>query len=399
MITLVANLGSTSFKYKLFDISDDQERVLAVGAADRLGQGQSNWSVEVGDQERYGVVDLADHTAAIELHLAQLTELGAIASIDAVEAIGFKAVHGGPISGAVRVDEQVLDTMQQFADVAPQHNPPYIAAMRAFMERLPNVPQVAAFETAFHQTVPMARQVYGIPYEWTEKLGIRRYGFHGASHRYIATRMAEIAPDATRVISSHLGGSCSICAIRNGRSVANSFGMTAQSGTFHASRVGDFDAFALLKLLQSGLDLDTIWQRLGKEGGLLGISGVSADMRLVEEAAEQGNTQAKLAIDAFVETCRHYIGAYLAILNGADALVFTGGIGQHGKELREAVCSDLEFAGIKLDHAANKSAKGSEETRIDAPDSKTQIWVLPTNEELIVARQTVDVLTSDTVQS
>lgn len=390
MIVLIANLGSTSFKYKLFDMPS--EKVLGTGAADRIGQGRSSWSVDVGGKTEKGEVDLADHAAAIELHLERLLKLGAIAKITDVQAVGFKAVHGGPISGAVKVDEQVLAVMEQFSDVAPQHNPPYIAAMRAFMKKLPGVPQVAAFETAFHQTIPLARQVYGIPREWTKELGIRRYGFHGASHRYIAVRMKEIAPNLRKVISSHLGGSCSICAIQDGQSVANSFGMTAQSGTFHASRVGDFDAFALLKLLKGGLSLETIWQKLGKEGGLKGLSGVSADMREVEHAAAAGNADAKLALDAFVESCRHYVGAYLAILNGADALVFTGGVGQYGKAIRAAICANLDFAGIVLDPAKSQAANGSAETRVDAAGSRTQIWVIPTNEELIVARQTVAAL-------
>jgi acetate kinase len=396
MIILIANLGSTSFKYKLYAMP--QERVLAVGAADRIGQGGSNWSVAAGDAESKGTAELSDHGEAIELHLTKLVDSGVIDRIDEVDAIGFKAVHGGPISGAVLVNDDVLDTMEQFADVAPQHNPPYIDAMRAFAEKLPGVPQVAAFETAFHQTIPLARQVYGIPHEWTNELGIRRYGFHGASHRYIATRMSELAPDARRVISCHLGGSCSICAIRDGESVANSFGMTAQSGTFHASRVGDFDAFAILKLLAAGIDLDTIWQTLGKSAGLKGLSGVSADMREVEDAAANGNKQAKLAIDAFVESCRHYVGAYLAVLNGADAIVFTGGIGQHGKAIRAAICRGLDFAGVELDPAKNDAAKGNEESRIEKPGSRTAVWVLPTNEELIVARQTVEVLATRSTQ-
>jgi acetate kinase len=389
MLILVANLGSTSFKYKLFDMP--AERVLAVGAADRLGQGKSNWSVDAGGRSRSGVDDLDDHAAAIALHLKLLVEMGAIASMDAVEAIGFKAVHGGQISGAVRVDDHVLATMEQFNDVAPQHNPPYIAAMRAFMRTLPKVPQVAAFETAFHQTIPLARQVYGVPHQWVTDLGIRRYGFHGASHRYIATRMAQLVPGARRVISCHLGGSSSICAIRDGKSQANSFGMTAQSGTFHASRVGDFDTFALLKLLKSGMDLDAVWRTLGKESGLLGLSGVSPDMREVEKAADAGNAQARLAIDAFVDTCRQYVGAHLAVLNGTDAVVFTGGIGQHGKAIRAAICRDMDYAGLDLDLARNESARGGEETRIDT-GSGAQIWILPTNEELVVARQTLDVL-------
>lgn len=397
MIVLIANLGSTSFKYKLFDMSDGSEVVLAQGAADRIGTPPSRWSVEAGDQKREGAADLADHSAAIDLHLRELVNLGAIASIDAVDAVGFKAVHGGPISGAVKVDEHVLATMERFSDVAPQHNPPYIAAMRAFQKKLPSVPQVAAFETAFHQTIPAARQVYGIPYEWTE-LGIRRYGFHGASHRYIATRMAEIAPKANKIISCHLGGSCSISAIENGKSVANSFGMTAQSGVLHASRVGDFDAFAISKLLATGITLDTVWKRLGKEGGLLGISGVSSDMRDVEKAAAAGGPgcqRAKLAVDVFIESVRHYIGAYLAVLNGADAVCFTGGIGQHGKAIRAAVLEGFDYAAIAIDAKKNEAAKGNDESRIEAAGSKVQVWVLPTNEELIVARQTVDVLKNE----
>ena len=395
MLILVANLGSTSFKYKLYDlVPNSHETALAEGGADRLGLGQSNWSIKTDSASKDGNVDLADHAQAINFHLKELISLGVIDSIDAVDAIGFKAVHGGPISGAVTVDDHVLDTMQQFADVAPAHNPPYIAAMKAFAKQLPGIPQVAAFETAFHQSIPMFRQVYAIPYEWTQDLGIRRYGFHGASHRFIGTRMSEIDPAITKVINCHLGGSCSVCAIENGQSVANSFGMTAQSGTFHASRVGDFDAFALMKLLapESGLDLPTIWSKLGKASGLLGISGISSDLREVQEAAAQGNDRAKLAVDAFVESVRHYVGSYLAVLNGADALVFTGGIGQNAKAIRKAICDNLQFAGIELDETKNQNANGSEETAIHAANSKTQIWVVPTNEELIVARQTADVL-------
>ncbi len=391
MLILVANLGSTSFKYKLFDFPS--ERVLAVGAADRIGQGDSAWSVEADGREVSGKIDLADHAAAVALHLEQLVKLGAIASIEAVEAIGFKAVHGGPISGAVEVDDKVLATMQDFADVAPAHNPPYIAAMKGFAAKLPGVRQVAAFETAFHQTIPMSRQVYGVPWEWTEA-GVRRFGFHGASHRYIATRMAEIAPDCRKIISCHLGGSCSICAIEDGQSVANSFGTTPQSGVFHNNRVGDFDAFALLKAMNLPSvqgDLEKAMHLMGKQGGLLGISGVSPDLREVQAAAAEGNERAKLAIDAFIESIRHYVGAYLAILNGCDALVFTGGIGQHNTPIREAVCQNMDYAGIMLDAQKSKQAKGSEETRIDK-QGKVAIWVVPTNEELIVARQTYDVL-------
>jgi acetate kinase len=223
--------------------------------------------------------------------------------------------------------------------------------------------------------------------------GIRRYGFHGASHRYIATRVKEILPEARRIISCHLGGSCSVTAIDNGKSVANSFGMTAQSGVFHCNRVGDFDAFALQKLLKGGLSLDEIFRKLGKEGGLLGMSGVSPDMRDVEKAAAQGNARAKLAVDAFVESVRGFIGQYLVALSGCDVLAFTGGIGENGVAIREAICHGMEWAGIALDSAKNQ-VRGKEE-KISNVESDVQIWIVPTNEELIVARQTEAVLSAN----
>jgi acetate kinase len=399
MIVLVANLGSTSFKYKLFDMNSD-EAVLAEGAADRIGQSASAWSISpASGAKAEGTANLPDHGAAIELHLVELKKLGVIESVDAVEAIGFKAVHGGPISGAVLVDDHVLAVQQQFADVAPAHNPPYIAAMKAFRKKLPAVPQVAAFETAFHQTIPAKRTTYAIPYDWTEKLGIRRYGFHGASHRYIATRMAQLNPKARRVISIHLGGSCSVCAIHDGKSAANSFGMTVQTGVPHASRVGDFDAFAILKLQAAGVDLDTVWKRLGKEGGLAGVSGVSPDLRDIEKAAASGNARAQLAIDVFVESVRDYLGSYLGVLHGADAVVFTGGIGQNSRLIRRKVIEGFEFAGLALDASKNESTGGKDEKRIDGPGSKIEIWVMPTNEELIVARQTVAVLNNSKLET
>ncbi|HVS71696.1 MAG TPA: acetate/propionate family kinase [Phycisphaerae bacterium] len=391
MIVLVSNIGTTTFKFKLFDMAKG-ESVLAEGAADRIGQGKSAWWMTAGASPKVsGTTDLADHAAAIELLLGELTKAGVIKSIDEVQAIGFKAVHGGPLS-VVRVDERVLRVMRDFSDVTPLHNPPYIAAMEAFAKRLPKVPQVAAFETSFHQTIPLKRQAYAIPYEWTEKLGIRRYGFHGASHRYIATRMKELAPSVRKIVNLHLGGSCSVCAIEDGKSVANSFGMTTQTGIPHAARVGDFDAFAMMKLLKQGIDLDTIWKKLGKESGMLGMAG-SQDMRDVETKAAAGDARAKLAVEVFVEACRHYLGAYLVVLNGADAITFTGGIGQNGSAIRAAILEGMEWAGVRLDPEKNKTTRGNIEGRLDDGQGRVQIWMLPTNEELIVARQTVATLT------
>jgi acetate kinase len=375
MLVLVANLGSTSFKYRLLDMERNGE-VIARGGYERIGQKDSPYKSH-GD-----VIDVI------------LKDIGRTP-----DAIGFKAVHGGPISGAVRVTDEVIAVQEQFADVAPAHNPPYIAAMKAFRQKLPNVPQVAAFETAFHQTIPLARQIYAIPHEWTEKLGIRRYGFHGASHKFIATRVPELVgkDHARRIISCHLGGSCSVCAIEHGRSVANSFGMTAQSGVPHNNRVGDFDTFALLKLIGQGLKLEEIFRRLSKEGGMQGMSGISPDMRDIEQAAASDagprGERAKLAIDVFVESVRSYIGSYLVALGGCDVLVFTGGIGENGVAIREAVCRNLEWAGIVLDHGKNQ-ARGREQ-KVSSVESNTEIWIVPANEELIVARQTVAVLNAN----
>jgi acetate kinase len=371
MMILVANLGSTSFKFKLLDMGRNGSEV-ARGSYERIGQADSPHR---------------SHGDVIDVILKELPQKP--------DAIGFKAVHGGPISGAVRVTDEVIETMAQFADVAPAHNPPYIAAMKAFAEKLPETPQVAAFETAFHQTIPLSRQVYAIPHEWTEELGIRRYGFHGASHRYIATRVPELVgkEDSRRIISCHLGGSCSICAIENGKSLANSFGMTAQSGVPHNNRVGDFDTFALMKLTTQGMGLEEIFRRLSREGGMLGLSGVSPDMRDIEREASAGNERAALAVEAFVESVRHYIGAYLVVLGGCDVLAFTGGIGENGVKIRESICRNLEWAGIELDEQKNQ-VRGKE-TKISRVESRAEVWIVPTNEELIVARQTAAVLSAN----
>ena len=368
MLVLVANLGSTSFKYKLLDTRRGGEEV-ARGAFDKIGQ--------TGSPHR-------SHAHVIDEIVNKLPRKP--------DAIGFKAVHGGPIRDAVIVTDDVIRTMQEFADVAPAHNPAYIDAMRALRKRWPDVPQVAAFETAFHQTIPQSRQVYAIPFEWTEQLGIRRYGFHGASHRYVAMRVAEVMgrDNARRVISCHLGGSCSVCAIASGKSVASSFGMTAQSGLPHNNRAGDFDAFAIKRLLRAGQKIDDVFDALGTRGGLLGISGVSRDLREIEAEAIRGNERAKLAIDVLVESVRHYIGAHLVALGGCDALVFTGGIGENAVNVRASICANLDWAGIALDPSKNH-VRG-QEARISRVESGAEVWVIPANEELVVAMQTVEAL-------
>jgi acetate kinase len=305
-----------------------------------------------------------------------------------VAAIGFKAVHGGSFSGVQRVRPEVLASMEQMNGVAPAHNPPYIAAMRLLSEKLPNIPLVAAFETGFHASIPPRLRAYAAPFDWAEKHQIRRWGFHGASHRYIATRMTELMGRSDlRIISCHLGGSNSLCAIRNGKSVATSMGMSPQSGLAQNNRAGDFDVFALPVVMEAtGKSLAEVLDDLAERGGLLGLSGTSGDVRDLEEAAANGNARARLALDVFVTGIRHYLGAYLVELGGADAIVFAGGIGENGVQIRAEVCAGLEELGISLDPALNAVAQG--ETAIHADKSRVQVWVVPTNEEIIVARQT-----------
>jgi acetate kinase len=387
---LVANLGSTSFKYRLFDMTDESQ--LARGAVDRIGSGQSSCVVEIGQQPRQQrTADVPDHAVAVRMCLEQLTdpEHGCLQNAAEVSAIGFKAVHGGRLSGVQRVTPDVLAAMEEMNQIAPAHNPPYIRAMRNLSDKLPDIPLVAAFETGFHATIPARLRTYAIPAEWTTKLHVRKWGFHGASHRYIATRMAQLLGrgDAT-ILSCHLGGSSSLCAIRNGESVATSMGMSPQSGLPQNNRVGDFDPFALPWIMQqTGLSLEEVLDRLACQSGLAGISGTSGDMRDIEQAASSGNEAAQLALDVYVSEVRRHLGGLLVELGGADALVFTGGIGENGAQVRQAVCRDLGVFGIELDEQNNGTVTG--EGVISREGSRTQIWVVPTNEELIVARQTV----------
>jgi len=384
---LVANLGSTSFKYRLFDMTDEQQ--LARGGIERIGSDESRCAVEIGSWSDERLTHIPNHAVAVRQCLEQLTDPdhGCLADGGEVAAIGFKAVHGGHISGVQRVTDDVLTAMEAMNQIAPAHNPPYIAAMRQLAEKLPEIPLVAAFETGFHATIPDRLRYYGVPYEWAEKWNIRRWGFHGASHRYIATRTAEIlGRNDLRVISCHLGGSSSLCAIRNGQSVGTSMGMSPQTGLPHNNRAGDFDPFCLPLVMQAtGQSLDDVLRVLADQSGLLGLSGVSGDVRDLEEAADRGNHRARLALDMFISEVRRYLGGLLIELGGVDAIVFTGGIGEHGSRVRSAVCANLAELGIVLDPAANESAQG--EVEIHAAESRTEIWIVPTNEELIVARQ------------
>ena len=392
MKILVANLGSTSFKYRLLDAEDESQ--LARGGIERIGSDESRCFVEVGASRREKVLRVPDHAEAVRQCLAQLTDpdCGCLNEASEVSAIAFKAVHGGRLSGVRRITAEVLAAMEEMNSVAPAHNPPYIAAMRQLAEQLPEIPLVAAFETDFHRTIPDRNRYYAVPYEWAESGLVRRFGFHGASHRYIATRTAELlGRDDLRIISCHLGGSSSLCAIRGGKSVATSMGFSPQTGLPQNNRCGDFDPFALpLVMQQTGKTLAEVLDVLASQSGLLGLGGAGGDLRDIVAAAESGNDRARLALDVFAGSVRHYLGAHLVELGGADAIVFTGGIGEHRAGFRASVCENLEELGIVLDPQANETARG--EAPIHAAESRVQIWVVPTNEELIVARQAAQLL-------
>jgi acetate kinase len=392
MKILVANLGSTSFKYRLFDLPTEAQH--ARGGIDRIGQGAGRCFAEIRERREELTRTCADHAEAVRICLEQLThsEWGCLKSVSEVAAIGFKAVFAGRLSGVRLVDDELLTAMETLATVAPAHNPPYARAMRELRQAFPEIRLVAALETGFHETIPEAERIYAVPYEWKTNYDVERWGFHGASHRYIAGRIGQILKRGDlRVISCHLGGSNSLCAIRGGKSVATSMGMSPQTGLPHNNRVGDFDPFALPVLMRAtGKSLETLLEELAEKSGLLGISGLSGDVRDLEEAAEKGHARAALALDAFVASIRHYVGAYLTVLAGADAIVFTGGIGENSQRVRTGVCRDMQWAGLRLDPARNVAVKG--ETRISSDDSRVEAWVVPTNEELVVARQAAELI-------
>src|SRR5436190_18325999 len=392
MKILVANLGSTSFKYRLFDMAD--ERQLARGGVERIGSPESPCFVEIDGKKTELKAKVPEHAAAVRHCLTQLTNPGSgcLKSAGEVAAIGFKAVHGGRVSGVQRVTSDVLAAMEEMSLVAPAHNPPYIKAMRLLAEKLPEIPLVAAFETGFHATINDRLRYYPVPYSWAEKLNVKRWGFHGASHRYIAQRTSQLLGRYDlRIISCHLGGSNSLCAIRGQQSVATSMGMSPQTGLPHNNRVGDFDPFAIPLIMQAeGLSLHQVLDTLAEKSGLLGLSGISGDIRDLEEAAAAGKARAKLAIDVFVAEIRRHLGGMLIELGGVDCIVFTGGIGENCVGIRSGVCAGLEEFGISLNPALNAKAKG--ESRISGENNRVQVWTIPTNEELIVARQTKHVL-------
>ncbi len=394
MKILVSNIGSTSFKFRLLDMAAG-ETELASGGADRIGGDGGRLKLELAEAEpREAAADFADHGQAILRVLDELVDAGILAEPDELDAVAFKAVMGGDCEPVCLVDDDLLARMEYFNPVAPAHNPPYIAAMRMFRKVLGDTPLVAAFEPGFHRTNPPRRRLYATPPAWADEYGVKRYGYHGASHRYIATRLGEVAPGASRVISCHLGGSSSLCAIRDGASVATSMGLSPQSGLPQGTRVGDFDAYGL-KLMadRTGRGLEELLADLGGRAGLAAISDTGGDMRDIERGAADGDEGCLMALELYVTAIRDYLGAYLVELGGADAIAFTGGIGQRSPLVRGRVLTGLDFAGVAMDADANE--RTTNEGRIDADGSAAAIWVLPTNEELIVARQAAELLGKD----
>ena len=389
MKVLAANVGSTSLKFKLFEMPEEtalcEAKIERVGSRDKAIFAYG--SLVTGKHYRLEGQCIPDYTTGIRMFLEALVsgEYGVIKSAGEIDRIGFKTVLSKGFYGVHELTDAVMDGMRDYLFIAPVHNAAYLEAIGQFNNLLPDVPKIGVFETAFHTTIPIERRIYGVPYEWYEKYGLMRMGYHGASHGYIAQESCAYGK-AGRVISCHLGGSCSVCAIQDGRSVDTSFGFSLQSGLIHANRTGDADPYMIPFLQSEGLSAEEIEDGLSKHGGLLGISGVSNDMRDLQSAAESGNERARLAVDAFVSGIIKQIGAFYAELGGLDQLVFTGGIGEHSAFVRNAVCSQLRHLGIELDEEKNSASESV--GVVSAAGSAVLVTVVPANEELGVARET-----------
>ncbi len=393
MIVLVCNAGSTSLKFKLFDMPE--EKILAEGKVERVGSVKDaifhysnvnkNYEIQLEDQ------NVPDYETGIQMFLQKLldSECGAIRQLDAIERVGFKSVLSKGHYGIHELDEEAIRGMEDYFVVAPAHNAAYLAVVRLFQKILPEALRVGVFETAFHTTIPEERRIYSIPYEWTEKYDIHKMGYHGASHSYVAECVAGLEGPGKKVISCHLGGSCSLCAIDDGKSIDNSFGFSLQCGVMHSNRAGDIDPYIIAFMVEQGYSVQEVFDALAKDGGLKGVSGVSSDLRQVKEAADAGNERAALAVSMFENDILRYIGSYYVMLGGLDALVFTAGIGENDADLRADICAKLTHMGVKLDEQKNK-IRSKEIRMISAQDSKVKVYVIPANEELGVARRTYE---------
>ena len=389
MKILVCNAGSTSLKFKLFDMPC--EHVMATGNVERVGSSDDAVfryeNMLTNAQVNLKHCSILDYKAGIGLFTDCLTsdENGVIQSFEEIERVGFKTVICRTCFSTHELTEEIIQGMRDWEILAPVHTRAYIESINAMKKTLPGAMMIGVFETDFHKTIPFERRIYGVPYRWYEELGIQRLGFHGASHRYVAECLSA-QKQHYRAISCHLGGSGSICAILDGRSIDTSFGMSLETGLIHANRVGDMDPTMIFYLEQSGLKKEEIMDGLQKTGGLYGISGVSGDLRYVEKASAQGNERAKLALDAYVNGIVHYIGAFAMDLEGLDDLVFTAGIGEHSAVVRRAVCDKLLVLGVRIDESKNQSNCPI----ISTDSSDVVVHIIPTDEELVVARRTFE---------
>ena len=393
MKVLVINAGSSSIKYQLYQMP--AAKVLAKGVLESIGEQTSKLSHFYDGKTYNSTEKIADHEAGMELILNSLVskDVGLISRISEIGAVGHRVVHGGEeFTGSVVIDEKVLTSIEKFADLAPLHNPPNLTGIRAAQHQLPDVKQVACFDTAFHTSIPEVAYMYALPWEVYEKYRVRRYGFHGTSHRYVARRAAQLMGRGKydiNAVTCHLGNGCSITAVKQGRSVDTSMGLTPLEGLVMGTRCGDFDPAILFYLGNKGYDMSTLKRLCNTKSGLLGISGVSNDMRKLVELAKKDNVRAKLAIDIFCYRIRKYIGAYTAVLGSVDCVIFTGGIGENAVSVRWQLCTNLSAIGIKLDPTANEAAIGKD-ADISAGDSHVKIFVVCRDEDAAIAKDTYE---------
>lgn len=397
MKILVLNCGSSSIKYALYDM--DTKTVMTSGGAERVGLDGAFVKVKLANGEKKKVMhDIPEHTEGVKFIFSLLVdpEIGVIKDLKEIDAVGHRTVHGGEkFNKSVRLTEEVLKVYEECNDLAPLHNPANLKGIRAVQELMPEMPQVGVFDTAFHQTMPKEAFMYALPYELYEKYGIRRYGFHGTSHRYVSQRVCEflgVKAEGKKIITCHIGNGASIAAVKDGKCVDTSMGLTPLEGLIMGTRSGDVDGGALTFIEKKlGLDADGLSDLLNKKSGMLGITGVSSDMREIEKAFEEGNERAKLAFDMYFYRIRKYIGAYAAAMDGCDIIVFTAGVGENQPSLREEVCKKLTYLGVEIDVEKNKNLRGKE-ALISTPESKVAVCVIPTDEELMIASDTMALL-------
>lgn len=397
MKILVLNCGSSSIKYALYDM--DHKTVMTSGGAERVGLDGAFVKVKMADGTKKQIMhDIPEHTEGVKFIFSLLTdpEIGVIKDLKEIDAVGHRMVHGGEkFNKSVILTPEVLKAFEDVSDLAPLHNPANLKGVHAVSELMPGLPQVGVFDTAFHQTMPDYAYMYAIPYELYEKYGIRRYGFHGTSHRYVSQRVCDflgVKAEEKKVITCHIGNGGSVAAVKYGKCMDTSMGLTPLEGVMMGTRSGDIDGGAVSFIEKKlNLDADGISNLLNKKSGVFGITGISSDMREIDAAAQKGDKKAILALEMYNYRIKKYVGAYAAAMGGADIIVFTAGVGENQSSMRSEVCKDMEWMGVKLDEAKNATIHG-EEAVISAPDSKVTVVVIPTDEELMIATDTMNLL-------